>query len=455
MAPLLPERFMERPRLFNKILTYLLKKDRRIPVAVTQHLNMVYEQKGVLAFDAKNATERNQAVAKTIAVSLDLLDASKRPYYMELAIFPEDTEIPFTTISQLWGLSLDETEQLLQSFNNLALLKLHFENKTIRLHDELHFYLNVQPIDIVVAHQKLIASWGNLEHLPDEYAWRYLAYHLINSKQPAKLQQLLCDPLWLHLKLANTDIYGLIADFDYFQADQDLSYIQRALQLSTHVLAKDPNQFVSQLYGRLIGSRSKVIQGMLKQIETETKDSPWLRSMIPCLISPDSPLIRTLTGHSGSVNGVAVTPDGRRAVSASEDHTLKVWDLESGRELCILTGHSSWVHGVAVTPDGYRAVSASVDNTLKVWDLKSSRELCTLTGHSDWVLEVAVTPDGRRAVSASSDSTLKVWDLKSGKCMITFTGEGDFMCCTIANDGKTIIAGDKAGRVYFLYCEGV
>ena len=48
-----------------------------------------------------------------------------------------------------------------------------------------------------------------------------------------------------------------------------------------------------------------------------------------------------------------------------------MWDLESGRELRTLEGHSDWVNGVAVTPDGRRAVSASCDKTLKVWDLES------------------------------------------------------------------------------------
>ena len=79
---------------------------------------------------------------------------------------------------------------------------------------------------------------------------------------------------------------------------------------------------------------------------------------------------------------MAVSPDGRRAVSASDDKTLKVWDLETGRELRTLEGHSDGVTGVAVSPDGRRAVSASYDNTLKVWDLESGRELRTLEGHS-------------------------------------------------------------------------
>ena len=60
-----------------------------------------------------------------------------------------------------------------------------------------------------------------------------------------------------------------------------------------------------------------------------------------------------------------VTPDGRRVVSASWDNTLKVWDLESGRELHILRGHLSSVSAVVVTPDGRRAVSASADGTLR------------------------------------------------------------------------------------------
>ena len=120
---------------------------------------------------------------------------------------------------------------------------------------------------------------------------------------------------------------------------------------------------------------------------------------------------RTLEGHSGAVVAVALTGDGRRAVSASDDGTLKVWDLESGAELGTLAGHSRPVWSVALTGDGQRAVSASEDGTLKVWDLESGAELRTLKGHSGFVRSVALTGDGQRAVSASEDGTLKVWDL--------------------------------------------
>ena len=88
--------------------------------------------------------------------------------------------------------------------------------------------------------------------------------------------------------------------------------------------------------------------------------------------------------------------DGRLAVSASSDKTLKVWEVESGRELRTLQGHSSSVNGVALSGDGRLAVSASEDKTLKVWELESGRELRTLAGHSSSVTGVALSADGRR-----------------------------------------------------------
>jgi len=111
------------------------------------------------------------------------------------------------------------------------------------------------------------------------------------------------------------------------------------------------------------------------------------------------------------VNGVAVTANGKRAVSACGDGTVKVWDVDTGRVLRTLEGHSNSVYCVSMTPDGKRAVSASGDYTLKVWELDTGRVLRTMESHSGGFEGVAITADGKLAVSASSDKTLKVWDL--------------------------------------------
>jgi WD40 repeat protein len=227
-------------------------------------------------------------------------------------------------------------------------------------------------------------------------------------------------------------------------------------------VAHDRRQLAGQLTGRLLSNASPSIQALLKQA-AEKGLVPWLRPLNSSLTAPGGPLVRTLEGHTGPVRDVAVTPDGRHAVSASYDQTLRLWDLESGQSRLTLEGHRYEVSAVAVTPDGCRAVSGGgklpdeydfdnlgSDYMLRLWDLSSGQTIHTLEGHTRSVRAVAVMPDGCRAVSASEDQTLRLWDLESGKEVATFTGESDMDSCAISPDGQTIIAGDASGRVHVL-----
>jgi len=123
--------------------------------------------------------------------------------------------------------------------------------------------------------------------------------------------------------------------------------------------------------------------------------------------------------------------------------------------LFTLTGHGDSVNALAVTPDSNRLISGSSDKTIKVWSLETAKELFTLIGHTDWVNDVAVTPNGKCVISASSDHTLKVWDLKTRKIIASFTGESSINCCAVAPDGVTIVAGEESGRLHFLRLEGM
>jgi len=97
-------------------------------------------------------------------------------------------------------------------------------------------------------------------------------------------------------------------------------------------------------------------------------------------------------------------------------------------------------------------VSASNDHTLKVWDLQSAREVLTLAGHTDRVGAVAFTADGKRVVSASDDRSLKAWDLRRGALLDTFDGEVSLYTCAVSSQGN-VICGGEAGRVHFLRIE--
>ncbi len=127
-------------------------------------------------------------------------------------------------------------------------------------------------------------------------------------------------------------------------------------------------------------------------------------------------LINALAHTSAAKQGVPIKQQGLQTKRFPHPgiNTLKLWDLATGEEVATLTGHSDSVNAVAITPDGKQAVSASGDNTLKLWDLATGEELATLTGHSSSVKAVAITPDGKQAVSASEDKTLKLWNLATG-----------------------------------------
>src|SRR5690606_29477491 len=106
-----------------------------------------------------------------------------------------------------------------------------------------------------------------------------------------------------------------------------------------------------------------------------------------------------------------------------------------------------------ISSDGRRALSGSDDNTLKLWDIETGREIRTFKGHASLVLSVAISSDGRRALSGSYDHTLKLWDIETGKMLAEFSGDGPITAVALAVDGWTIVAGEVSGRVHFLKLE--
>ncbi len=161
-------------------------------------------------------------------------------------------------------------------------------------------------------------------------------------------------------------------------------------------------------------------------------------------------------GRSDSYNCVALTSNGAIAVSGSRNGTLKVWDVQSGECIRILSGHSGSVDHLALSADGTIAMSKS-SKTLTVWDIQSGECLHTISvcdpNYGDHITSVAITADGSIAISGQHNNTLKVWDVQSGECLRTLSGHSSSVNCVALSANWSIAvsgSGDKTLKVWEL-----
>ena len=117
-----------------------------------------------------------------------------------------------------------------------------------------------------------------------------------------------------------------------------------------------------------------------------------------------------LEGHGGPVKGVAVSPDGQHALTASFDYSVGLWDLGTGQEVRWLEAHEAAANAVAFL-DGGRALSAGDDFALIMWDLQTGAVLRRFEGHKGKIIAVTVSPDGRLAATSGWDGWTGIWDL--------------------------------------------
>ncbi|HEV3458596.1 MAG TPA: hypothetical protein VHG32_18715 [Thermoanaerobaculia bacterium] len=149
-------------------------------------------------------------------------------------------------------------------------------------------------------------------------------------KRPKVRAQLL-DYGWLEARLGAKGVDALLADFDAVAGDggdPELRLVQAALRLAAHALAEHPEELPGQLVGRLL-HRTEPAVAALRERARPAARRPWLRPLVSGLAPAGGAMLRTLTCLATNFSALAVLPDGR-AVSASWDSTLRVWDLATG-----------------------------------------------------------------------------------------------------------------------------
>ena len=150
----------------------------------------------------------------------------------------------------------------------------------------------------------------------------------------------------------------------------------------------------------------------------------------------------------GSIGSVAFSPDGNTIVSCGGNN-IHLWDSGTNQFLKTLIGHTESVNRVVFSPDGETIVSVSDDGTIRLWNVHTRKHLKTLMAHADSVNSVVFSSDGETIASAGNDRTIRLWNANTGELLKTLTGHIENVnTVAFSPDGKTIASG--SGKLVYL-----
>jgi WD40 repeat protein len=154
-------------------------------------------------------------------------------------------------------------------------------------------------------------------------------------------------------------------------------------------------------------------------------------------------------GQKDVVWHAAFTPDGKRIISGGMDGTVRVWDAATGKELLSTeVGDKAIAYSLAVSPDGTRLLTGDNQSRLRLWNLDDLEPVQVWKGHAEAVRSVAFSPDGRRALSGGDDYALRLWDLDPVGEAKHFVGHSSFVTSVaFLPDGRRVVSGASDGTI--------
>lgn len=153
-------------------------------------------------------------------------------------------------------------------------------------------------------------------------------------------------------------------------------------------------------------------------------------------------VVRDLHGHTDNINTARFSPDGHFVVTASDDGTVRLWEVNTQTEL---TGHTNVIQSIGFSADGKLLLTASTDNTARVWNVETGKVLSELRGHTAAVVRAAFSPDGQKVTTVSDDGTAQLWETALGQSLATFKADrGAITGAVFSPDGKWALTTDEA-----------
>ncbi len=375
--------------------------------------------------DSFSEPGRSRSIAQIIDMSLNALNPEDRERLLDLAIFPEDLDIPNSTVAKLWNLPRLQVVDVCLRLRNHHLVEIPSQplanNSAIRLHDVVRTDLRTRFRErIPFGTRKLLEGHGlsltkfaeNLPRQADElgdYITKYLPTHLIEIEEWDALNQTLCDFGYLRKRSLLGEVYELEQEIEHaleVVPRANASALKALLKIfrdCSHILVEHCGELPDILYNRMIARG--VSQADILHDYRLPAGLPDLRLHAPLneLYSAD----RVYSGHCHCTNECVLVQEDTRLISASCDGTLRMWDVASGRCLRILTGHKDIIDCCASTPDGTRIVSGSRDGCVVVWNGETGEPARMFREHRSAVKTCSISADGRIIATTSNDGTIR------------------------------------------------
>jgi len=203
---------------------------------------------------------------------------------------------------------------------------------------------------------------------------------------------------------------------------------------------------------------------------------------------PDGKVARTLASHSAAFFSVAFSRDGRWLAAGANDHSIRLWQTATGREMPKLSGHNGWVQALAFSPNKRQLASGSNSGEIKLWDLNTGAEVYgqsyagdrihaialsddekwlaaagtgqiiylvdlvtkqtrKLAGHAGEITSLAFIPNSSLIFSGSTDKTIRLWDANSATQLKAITLDDQINAIAVNADGSLLAAGTAENRI--------
>lgn len=422
------------------------------------------QTQGPAVFDAARPTDRSQAVAATVTAGLDLLTAQQRDRYAELAVFPEDVEIPLEMLDLLWpGERADRHSEDFADLGLVADYRLDAPGPRLVLHDVLRTYLlnQMSGTERAALHARVVDAARDLvgdatapsgESVPawwdlpahNDYLWRHLAHHLAEAGRDHELAALATDLRWVEARTRRSgSAAGALADAERVDTPAGRA-LARVLEQAAAILGPidPPEALAATLLGQVTG-----VAGLAESVDRyrDTLPTPRLQPAVPFPDRPD-PSRRFRAGHIGSVMCCRFAPDGSEVATAGNDGSVRFWDLGAQTERLVLTGHVGVIWSCAYSPDGTVLVTASADGTARTWSTVDGSVQRVFVGHDGEVLDCAVSADGMLLATAGSDGTVRLWSVADGREIHVLRGHSATVwACAFSPDGTVLASGGDDG----------